>query len=255
MPRPLSALDLIPGKGSLCPIARISLTPGFGNLIHSVPVPTTIARMAPRADQAKTAPGMLEPGRADAPAGSEAHLVDRAAAGDAGAFEELVRRHSERLYLVLLRFTANADKAEETLQETFLRAWRGIGRFERRSSFFTWIYRIGINEAKRRAERRPAGVIVDADEETVEQARDPAPQLEERAENRELRSVVEDAIRKLPAEYRLPIILRDIEGITTAEAASLMELSEPAFKSRLHRARMAVRAAVEPLLEDPEDTS
>jgi RNA polymerase sigma-70 factor (ECF subfamily) len=88
-----------------------------------------------------------------------------------------------------------------------------------------------------------------ADEETVEEARDPAPQLEERGEQRELRSAVEDAIRDLPAEYRLPIILRDIEGFTTGEASALMELSEAAFKSRLHRARMAVRATVEPLLE------
>ena len=180
----------------------------------------------------------------------EAGLAERAASGDASAFEELVRLHSERLYLVLLRFTANAHEAEEALQEAFIRAWRGIGSFERRSSFFTWIYRIGVNEAKRRADRLPGGEIAEAAEEAAEQARDPAPQPSERAEQRELRSAVEEAIRQLPVEYRLPMVLRDIGGMTTKEASGLMELSEAAFKSRLHRARMAVREAVEPLLEE-----
>jgi RNA polymerase sigma-70 factor, ECF subfamily len=205
----------------------------------------------PREDQpVQTATGALQADRAEARAASEAGLMERAAAGDVNAFEELVRLHSERLYSVLLRFTADAEKAEEALQEAFIRAWRGIGRFERRSSFFTWIYRIGINEAKRRADRRPGGEITGADEEALKQVRDPAPQLAEWAEQRELRSAVEDAIRDLPAEYRLPITLRDIEGLTTKEASELMELSEAAFKSRLHRARMAIRAAVEPLLEE-----
>jgi RNA polymerase sigma-70 factor (ECF subfamily) len=204
--------------------------------------------MVPRANQAETASSVAGADRAGAPASWEAELVGRAAAGEAGAFEELVRLHSERLYSVLLRFTADAQEAEEALQEAFLRAWRGIRHFEHRSSFFTWIYRIGINEAKRRAERRPAREVSGVDAEAVEQVRDPAPQLDERTEQRELRSAVEEAIRELPADYRLPIILRDIEGINTKEAAALMELSEAAFKSRLHRARMVVREAVEPLL-------
>jgi RNA polymerase sigma factor (sigma-70 family) len=206
--------------------------------------------MPREAQPVQTAQEALETERAEALAASEAGLVERAAAGDASAFEALVRLHSERLYVVLLRFTADAEEAEEALQEAFIRAWRGIGRFERRSSFFTWLYRIGINEAKRREERRPGGNITGADEEAVKQVRDPAPPLADHAEQQELRSAVDDAIRDLPAEYRLPIILRDIEGLTTKEASELMELSEAAFKSRLHRARMAIRAAVEPLLEE-----
>jgi RNA polymerase sigma-70 factor, ECF subfamily len=206
--------------------------------------------MAQKAERAQTASRTVATEHAGAPLASEAVLVERAAAGDADAFEQLVRDHSERLFSVLLRFTADAEEAEEALQEAFLRAWRGIGRFERRSSFFTWIYRIAINEAKRRAERQPAAELARADEEVAEQARDPAPELDERAAQRELRSAVETAIRALPPDTRLPIILRDIEGVTTKEAAALMELSEAAFKSRLHRARMEVRAAVEPLLEE-----
>jgi RNA polymerase sigma-70 factor (ECF subfamily) len=206
--------------------------------------------MARKVQPAQTASRALETDRTEVPMPTELELVDRAAGGDASAFEELVRRHSERLYLVLLRFTADANEAEEALQEAFIRAWRGIGRFERRSSFFTWIYRIAINEAKRRADRRPGPELTGAGDAAVEQTRDPAPQLAERAEQRELRSAVDDAIRDLPTEYRLPIVLRDIEGLTTKEASELMELTEAAFKSRLHRARLTVRAAVEPLLEE-----
>jgi RNA polymerase sigma-70 factor (ECF subfamily) len=182
---------------------------------------------------------------------SEIWLVERAADGDVAAFEELVRRHSERLYSVLLRFTADPEQAEEALQEAFLRAWRGIARFERRSSFSTWMYRIAMNEAKRQAERRPAAGVP-ADERTVGHIPDSRPRPEERTEQRELRSAIEHAVRELAPEYRLPLVLRDIEGLTTREAAELMELSEPAFKSRLHRARMTVRLAIEPLLDELE---
>jgi RNA polymerase sigma-70 factor, ECF subfamily len=83
-----------------------------------------------------------------APAEQEAALVERARGGDRAAFEELIRRHADRLYAVVLRFVADGGEAEEVTQEAFLRAWRSIGRFEGRSRFFTWLYRIGINEAK-----------------------------------------------------------------------------------------------------------
>ena len=186
-----------------------------------------------------------------AAAGREAPLVERARAGDRSAFEELVRRHADRLYAVVLRFVADADEAEEVTQEAFLRAWRSIGRFEGRSQFFTWLYRIGINEAKRRAERRPAaGQVVSIDEDAVEQAADTSEGPGPRAEQGELREALERAVRALPPEYRAPLILRDIEGLSTAEAAEVMELHEAAFKSRLHRARMAVREAIDDYLED-----
>lgn len=82
-------------------------------------------------------------------------LVDRSRGRDRAAFEELVRRYADRLYAVVLRLCTDAHEAEEVTQEAFLRAWRGIERFEDRSQFFTWLYRIGVNEAKRRSQRRP----------------------------------------------------------------------------------------------------
>jgi RNA polymerase sigma-70 factor (ECF subfamily) len=176
----------------------------------------------------------------------EARLVARSQAGDRLAFEELVRRHADRLYAVVLRFVADADEAEEVTQEAFLRAWRSIDKFELRCQFFTWLYRIGINEAKRRAERRPPGGTVSSIEDTpIEDAPDWSEAPEFRAEQGHLRRVLEDAIRALPLEYRTPLILRDVEGLSTQEAADVMELHEAAFKSRLHRARLAVRRAVD----------
>jgi RNA polymerase sigma-70 factor (ECF subfamily) len=176
----------------------------------------------------------------------EAHLVARSQAGDRLAFEELVRRHADRLYAVVLRFVADADEAEEVTQETFLRAWRSIDKFELRSQFFTWLYRIGINEAKRRAERRPStGTVSSIDDTPIEEAPDWSEAPEFRAEQGHLRRVLEDAVRALPLEYRAPLILRDVEGLSTKEAADVMELREAAFKSRLHRARLAVRRALD----------
>jgi RNA polymerase sigma-70 factor, ECF subfamily len=180
------------------------------------------------------------------PKSDETQLVERSQAGDRLAFEELVRRHADRLYAVVLRFVADADEAEEVTQEAFLRAWRSIDRFELRSRFFTWLYRIGINEAKRRAERRPPpGTVASIEDAPIEDAPDWSKVPEFRAEQAHLRRVLEDAVRALPIEYRAPLILRDVEGLSTQEAAEVMELREAAFKSRLHRARLAVRRAVD----------
>jgi RNA polymerase sigma-70 factor, ECF subfamily len=175
----------------------------------------------------------------------EAVLVERAKAGDRDAFEELVRRHAERLYAVVLRFVADAEEAQEVTQDAFLRAWRGIARFEGRSLFFTWLYRIGINEAKRRVRRQPAVPVASLDDEPVPDAPDWSEAPETRSELGDLRRVLEEAIRSLPVEYRATIVLRDIEGLTTREAAEIMDVGEAAFKSRLHRARLAVRRAVD----------
>jgi RNA polymerase sigma-70 factor (ECF subfamily) len=177
---------------------------------------------------------------------AERQLVEQARSGDRDAFEELVRRHADRLYAVVLRFVADAEEAEEVTQESFLRAWRSIDRFQGRSQFFTWLYRIGINEAKRRAERRsPAETVRSVEDAPIEEAPDWSEAPELRAEQGDLRRVLEDAVRALPIEYRTPLILRDVEGLSTAEAAEVMELGEAAFKSRLHRARLAVRRAID----------
>ncbi|HEV2058723.1 MAG TPA: sigma-70 family RNA polymerase sigma factor [Solirubrobacteraceae bacterium] len=181
-------------------------------------------------------------------------LVSRARDGDRAAFEELVRRHADRVYAVVIRFGVPHGEAEEIVQETFVRAWRAIARFKGESQFFTWLYRIAINEAKRHMTRRGARLErVASDESPLHAIGDPAPSPQLRAEHQDLRAALERAVRALPMDHRIPLVLRDIEGLSTAQAAAVMQLGEPAFKSRLHRARLAVREAMQDYL-DVEDT-
>lgn len=185
------------------------------------------------------------------PARDERALIERAQAGDRSAFEALVRRHAERLYAVLLRFLGDSREAEDVTQEAFLRAWRGIGGFRGRSQFYTWLYRIGLNEAKRHAVRpQPPAGLSRLDDDPAAQVADWSEAPERRAAEGELLEALGGAVRALDPEYRAPLILRDVEGLSTAAAAEVMGLGEAAFKSRLHRARLAVRAAIEEYLKE-----
>jgi len=149
------------------------------------------------------------------------------------------------------RLVDNQDEAEEVTQEAFLRAWRGIATFKCDSQFFTWLYRIGVNEAHRRTSRRRAPVA-SLEEQLVEPA-DTRPEPPRRLEQDDLRHALERAVQGLKPDQRAPLVLRDIEGLSTAEGAAVLDLGEAAFKSRLHRARLAVRDAVRDYLpEDPE---
>lgn len=182
---------------------------------------------------------------------TDEELVEQAQGGDRDAFEILVRRHADRLYAVVVRFTGGTEEAEDVTQETFLRAWRSIGRFQGRSLFFTWLYRIGINEAKRRAERAASRIQTASMEE--DEGIDVADEREgpyRRTEQAELRAALEAAVRSLSPDYRAPLVLRDIEGLSTQEAAAVMDLGEAAFKARLHRARLAVRKAIDVHLDE-----
>jgi RNA polymerase sigma-70 factor (ECF subfamily) len=178
---------------------------------------------------------------------SDETLVRRARDGDMAAFEELVMRHADRLFASLRRFGLDDAEAQEVAQETFLRAWRGLERFEGRSSFFTWLYRIGFNEAHRRLARRPvAGTVVSSDLHPVGEIEDARPGPVARAETEELRAALGKALRQLPADLRAPVLLRDVEGFSTRQAAAILDLGEAAFKSRLHRGRMALRGLLAP---------
>ncbi len=180
--------------------------------------------------------------------------MSRAKSGDRVAYETLVRHNADRLYAVVLRFSATEADAEEATQEAFLRAWRSIGRFRGDARFFTWLYRIGVNEAKRMLDRRPgAQVEVSTEDRPIDDVADDAPQVHVQAEVAELRVMLERAIRRLPEKYRAAVVLRDVEGLSTSEAADALGLREAAFKSRLHRGRMALRTAVAHYVSDDDE--
>ena len=175
----------------------------------------------------------------------ESELISRARNGDVAAFEQLTGAHADRLYSTVLRLIGNRSDAEDVVQETLLRAWRGIGRFQGRSMYFTWLYRIAINEANRALEKRSrGGVSVPIDEEGLQL---PAPEREcpaEKAEQRELLSALGRAIADLAPAYRTALVLRDVEGLSTRESAEIVDIGEAAFKSRLHKARLKLRTAL-----------
>jgi RNA polymerase sigma-70 factor (ECF subfamily) len=176
---------------------------------------------------------------------TETGLVARAQAGDMDAFEQLAGAHADRLFAVLLRLLGNRSEAEDVAQEVMLRAWRGIGRFHGHSLFFTWLYRIAINEANRSLEkssRRPISVSIDA--EVLQVPADAQDDPSRRLEQTELRQALSKALAELPLDYRTAIVLRDVEGLSTEQAAEIAGVGQAAFKSRLHQARLRVRAAI-----------
>jgi RNA polymerase sigma-70 factor, ECF subfamily len=183
---------------------------------------------------------------------SEHELIRSARAGNQDAFAELVVIHADRVYGALRRFGLDASEADEVAQEVFLRAWRGLARFEERAQFSTWLYRIAFNEAQRRLSRRaPPGAGPDPDRDDPVLSLPEAPHLGPEAQtlDHEFELTVERALAQLPDEWRAAVVLRDIEGLSTQEAAEIVGARPAAFKSRLHRGRMQLRALLEPYLE------
>jgi RNA polymerase sigma-70 factor, ECF subfamily len=192
------------------------------------------------------------------PPPAEPELIARARAGDEDAFEQLVRLHSDRVYGALRRFGLTPAEAEDVAQDVFLRAWRGIGRFQGRSMLSTWLYRIAFNEAQRRLSRRePATVRSDPQGGDPSAEVPDAPQRGPAAQalDQEFEIVLGRALAQLPDEWRVAVVLRDLEGLSTAEAAKVAGVREAAFKSRLHRGRMQLRGLLEPYLGLEEDAT
>jgi RNA polymerase sigma-70 factor, ECF subfamily len=179
------------------------------------------------------------------PPTGEMELLSRAQSGDVAAFEELARPCVDRVFALVLRLVGDRAEAEDVVQETLLRAWRGIRGFNGRSGFATWLHRIAVNEANRSLEkdtRRPRTVGLAA--EHLELSSSPKHEPAKQAEYRELRAALERTLFDLAPPYRTAVVLRDIEGLSTREAAKIAGVGEAAFKSRLHQARLKLRAAV-----------
>lgn len=179
---------------------------------------------------------------------ADEQLVARAQAGDQPAFDELAGRYETRLRRVLFRITRDCDAAYDAVQEALGRAWSNIGRFEGRSQFFTWLTRIGINEAYR-STRRPTEESLDADDRVGQRIADWGNQPDGVYESQEFLSAVERALAEPPLDYRAAVTLRDVEGLSTSEAAT-RSASARALKSRLHRGRVALRDKLDHYFEE-----
>lgn len=166
------------------------------------------------------------------------------------AFAELVRRHERRLRLVLLRVLDDTRDVEEAVQDAFVQAWRHLDRYRGDAAVFTWLYRIGVNEALARTRKKRIRTTDLASSDAAD-ARDVRRELQPvaSAEAADVRARVIAGLNELPLDYREAVVLRDIAGLSNEEVAAALDLSVPAAKSRIHRGRLRLRELLEPLAD------
>jgi RNA polymerase sigma-70 factor (ECF subfamily) len=178
----------------------------------------------------------------------EASLVAKAQAGDGDAYGSLVQKYQNKIYRLAKHITQNDEDAEDVLQDAFLKAYEHLPGFQGNSKFYTWLVRITVNEAlmklrKRRGDRTvPLDEPVDTGEEMVN--REIAvweDNPEQRYSQAEMQKILGDAVQDLKPDFRTVFVLRDIEELSTEETAEVLGISVPAVKSRLLRARLALR--------------
>ncbi|HEV2424498.1 MAG TPA: sigma-70 family RNA polymerase sigma factor [Terriglobia bacterium] len=179
---------------------------------------------------------------------TESALVTASKAGDYDAFEQLVNRYEHKIYRLGLNITGNAEDAEDVLQETFLKAFENLPRFREDSRFYTWIVRIGVNQALMKLRKRRTDKSVSLDDPIEESGEiiprdfaDWKPNPEQLLGRTETREIMERAIQNLPLSFRTVFQLRDVEGLSTEETAETLGLTISAVKARLFRARLRLR--------------
>jgi RNA polymerase sigma-70 factor, ECF subfamily len=178
----------------------------------------------------------------------EGNLVAQAQAGDPQAFAELVKRYERKIYRIAKNITQNDEDAEDVLQDAFMKAYEHLGGFQGHSRFYTWIVRIAVNEALMKLRKRKGDRFVSLDEpmDTGEEEvkREVAVwegNPEDQYSKEELQHILNEAVETLKPDFRTVFTLRDIEELTTEETAEALGISIPAVKSRLLRARLALR--------------
>jgi RNA polymerase sigma-70 factor (ECF subfamily) len=181
---------------------------------------------------------------------SDDQLVSEFLTGHSESFEELITRYSTKVYNLSYRLTKNHQDAEEVLQDVFTTVFKKVGKFEGKCAFSSWIYRITVNSSfmKLRSRRRRRTVFLEdlgqkEKDDCRKETSTPSCAVEETFKS-EVRSVLEKQIERLPDDYRGVFILRDVDGFTNKEVARLLNLSTPAVKSRLHRARSILKKRV-----------
>ncbi|HME00874.1 MAG TPA: sigma-70 family RNA polymerase sigma factor [Terriglobia bacterium] len=181
---------------------------------------------------------------------NETELVTKARAGDVDAFSTLIRQYDRYIYRLALHITGNQEDAEDVLQEAMLKAYTRIGQFQGDSRFYTWLVRIAVNEALMKLRKRATHAReVSLDEPVDDGGRAPVlreiedwgDNPEQRYARVELQSILDSVIERLEPMYRAVFVLRDVENFSTEETAEMLNLSVPAVKSRLLRARLQLR--------------
>jgi len=173
-------------------------------------------------------------------------FVSRVKNGETDAFEELVRRHGRRVYRSLIGILGNAEEAEDALQDCFLKAFQHLPEFEGRARFSTWLVRIAINTGIQRLRGRKDFDSLDeeVDDFKPRQIQSWGENPEESYSREELKRIVEQEVMKLPAKYRVALMLRDLEELSTEQAANALGLTVPGLKARVLRGRLMLRESM-----------
>jgi RNA polymerase sigma-70 factor, ECF subfamily len=176
---------------------------------------------------------------------SDEHLVSRILAGEKPLYEIVMRRHNQRLFRVARAILQNNLEAEDVVQDAYVRAYEKLASFEGRAKFSTWLTRIAVHEALARLNRQNRFRPLDDHETLAKNGAIPfmftKPDPEHECARSELATVLQQEILNLPENYRLVFVLRDVEEMSTAEAAECLNLSEENIKVLLHRARAMLR--------------
>jgi RNA polymerase sigma-70 factor (ECF subfamily) len=191
--------------------------------------------------------------------GSEVHSVVEGAAPETMTEEEIFRKYAPRIYSLARRMLGNNADAEDVTQDVFVKVLRNLPMFRGEAAFSTWLYRIAVNTAlnyRRKKAKRKTYSVAEPFWEFAENGdhRNPvrrwAPDPEQLTLDREAHQMIEKAIGQLPELYRDAYLLADVEGLSNADIAEILELSAAAVKSRLHRARLLMRNLLAPYFEE-----
>jgi len=181
----------------------------------------------------------------------EEELITRSQNGDMDSFEELIVRYERRVYSIAFRFMGNQEDASDLAQEAFLKAYQAIKNFRQEASFSTWICRIVSNVCRDQLRKAKRTIQSSLDEEVwleegtvTKQFKDNSPTAEQVYERKELKEYLQGLIDNLNPEYRMVVVLRDIQGYSYEEIAEMLDCSLGTVKSRLNRARKALREQI-----------
>ncbi len=195
----------------------------------------------------------------DAAATDELALVQAAKRGDVAAFEQLVKRYDRNIFRIAQHITQNREDAEDVVQDAFLKAYENLEQFQGNSKFYTWLLWIAVNESLMKLRRRRSNrtVSLDEDIQTEEdtmprEVADWSPNPEQLYKQGELKDILRKTVQGLPASFRTVFVLRDVEGLSTEETAEALDLSIPAVKSRLLRARLQLRKRLNKYFRKPK---
>jgi RNA polymerase sigma-70 factor, ECF subfamily len=175
---------------------------------------------------------------------SDQEIVDRVKGGETALYEIIMRRYNQRLYRVARAILRDDAEAEDVMQDAYVRAYQHLDQFEGRALFSTWLTRIAVHEALARLRSRNRTGQLEQTEDDGEFRMDVleiSPDPEQNASRAELGHLLEEAVLRLPEQYRAVVMLRDIEELSTTETAAALDLTEPNVKVRLHRGRAMAR--------------